>query len=118
MNRLPTYHQNPKKSLFTVSQAANYLGVSSKTLRRWEVKGILVALRTVGGQRRYHRQVLQNFKIKKELTRTFIREHPIGQQKNQVSKSNSRLRFNLKLFYTLFLVMILILLILNFFFKI
>ena len=38
----------------SIGEAANYLGVSTKTLRRWEKKGILGAdHRTVGGHRRY-----------------------------------------------------------------
>lgn len=40
--------------LFNISQAANVLGVSESTLRRWETEGRLVPdERTAGGQRRY-----------------------------------------------------------------
>ena len=38
---------------YSISQAADHLGVSSSTLRRWEASGKLVPERTVGGQRRY-----------------------------------------------------------------
>ncbi|PTL59369.1 MerR family transcriptional regulator [Paraconexibacter algicola] len=37
----------------TVSAAAEYLGVSAATVRRWERSGDLVAYRTPGGQRRF-----------------------------------------------------------------
>lgn len=36
-----------------ITAAANALGVSSSTLRRWEASGRLVPTRTAGGQRRY-----------------------------------------------------------------
>ncbi len=38
---------------FTIQQAADQLGLSTKTLRRWEEKGIIKAQRTAGNQRRY-----------------------------------------------------------------
>ncbi|MBN1485288.1 MAG: helix-turn-helix domain-containing protein, partial [Chloroflexia bacterium] len=36
-----------------ISQAAHILGVSRKTLRRWDQEGKLPAERTLGGHRRY-----------------------------------------------------------------
>lgn len=39
--------------LLNISQAASRLGVSVKTLRKWDVSGKLNALRTQGGHRRY-----------------------------------------------------------------
>jgi len=44
-----------KDELLTIQQAADLLGVSSKTLRRWEAKGHLTPQRTIGNQRRYSR---------------------------------------------------------------
>jgi excisionase family DNA binding protein len=41
------------KKLFTIQQVANQVGVSTKTLRRWEAKGAITAQRTIGNQRRY-----------------------------------------------------------------
>ncbi|NEP52898.1 MAG: IS607 family transposase [Moorea sp. SIO3C2] len=38
---------------FSVSEAADYLGVSADTLRRWEEEGKLIPERTKGGHRRY-----------------------------------------------------------------
>ncbi|MDZ8258433.1 MAG: helix-turn-helix domain-containing protein [Nostoc sp. ChiQUE01b] len=40
-------------SKLTISEAAKLKGVSTPTLRRWEVEGKLVPERTVNGHRRY-----------------------------------------------------------------
>jgi len=53
---------NPTKRLFSIQETANILAVSTKTLRRWEDKGILVPLRTRGNQRRYMRDQVDNFR--------------------------------------------------------
>ena len=37
----------------TIGQAARRLGVSIDTLRRWEANGIITAVRTPGGWRRF-----------------------------------------------------------------
>jgi len=73
MNSAQSFTQKPKQKLFTVSQAAEYLGISTKTLRRWDKKRILVSFRTAGGQRRYHKDLLCKFKTQQQLTRTFVR---------------------------------------------
>lgn len=44
--------------LYSVSEAAEYLGVSISTLRRWELEGKLIPERTKGGQRRYPASIL------------------------------------------------------------
>jgi len=44
------------KGLFTISQAAEYLGVSQNTLRRWDKNGKLTAIRKDGGTHRYYSQ--------------------------------------------------------------
>jgi len=41
-------------TLLSIGEAANMAGVSIQTLRRWDKSGKLVALKTSGGQRRYH----------------------------------------------------------------
>lgn len=40
-------------NLITVSEAANLLGVSTKTIRRWESEGRIKSTRTEGGHRRF-----------------------------------------------------------------
>src|SRR6266568_2799585 len=47
-----------KDEALTIQQAANLLGVSTKTLRRWEEKGFIKPQRTVGNQRRYSKNEL------------------------------------------------------------
>ncbi len=45
-----------EEKLFTISQAAGYLGVSLNTLRRWDESGKLVAIKKGGGSHRYYRE--------------------------------------------------------------
>ena len=45
----------------TVAQAAQHLGVSISTVRRWSDAGHLPSRRTPGGQRRYTREQLDAF---------------------------------------------------------
>ncbi|RJR15965.1 MerR family DNA-binding transcriptional regulator [Candidatus Microgenomates bacterium] len=71
----------PKRRLrkeVSIQDAALFLGVATKTLRRWEAKGILVPLRTAGGHRRYHSFDLHEFKKNKKK---------IFQQKAQVAET-------------------------------
>ena len=43
----------------TISEAADYLQVSTNTLRRWDTSGKLVAYRTPTNLRRYTREQLE-----------------------------------------------------------
>ncbi len=45
--------------LYTISEVAEKLNLSTKTLRRWENEGKFTASRTIGGQRRYTLEDLQ-----------------------------------------------------------
>ncbi|MBI4084797.1 MAG: MerR family transcriptional regulator, partial [Candidatus Levybacteria bacterium] len=56
---------DPKKISLSVAQAANWLGVASATLRRWDRSGRLVPERTSGNQRRYTLDQLKEFKRRK-----------------------------------------------------
>lgn len=49
--------------LYTVKKAAELLGVSSSTIYRAEEKGLLKAIRTPGGQRRFEKEELDNYKV-------------------------------------------------------
>jgi excisionase family DNA binding protein len=47
--------------LLNVGQAAEYLGVSAASLRKWSNDGLVPTYRTPGGQRRYSRGDLDVF---------------------------------------------------------
>jgi excisionase family DNA binding protein len=49
--------------LLKVGQAAQYLGVSTASLRMWSNRGLVPAYRTPGGQRRYDRADLDAFML-------------------------------------------------------
>lgn len=49
-----------KDELLTIKEAAEFFGVSTRTLIRWEEKGVLKSMRTVGNQRRYSKEHLAN----------------------------------------------------------
>ena len=55
--------------LLSIKQAANQLGVSVSTLRRWDETGVLVAQRTPKGHRRYDLS-----KINPNLTRNKVEQ--------------------------------------------
>ena len=50
-----------RQLVFTSSQAAQYLGVSLATIRRWTDAGHIACYRTPGGQRRFSREQLDGF---------------------------------------------------------
>jgi excisionase family DNA binding protein len=52
---------SPAARLLNVGQAAEYLGVSSASLRKWSNDGLVPTYRTPGGQRRYARDDLDEF---------------------------------------------------------
>lgn len=45
-----------EEKLLTISQSAEYLGVSLNTLRRWDKSGKLIAIKKDGGTHRYYRE--------------------------------------------------------------
>ena len=47
---------NREEKPFTIGQAAEYLGVSLNTRRRWDESGKLVAIKKDGGSHRYYRE--------------------------------------------------------------
>jgi len=55
-----------KEEFLTIQQAADLLGVSTRTLRRWEERGFLKPQRTIGNQRRYNKtELVELFKKEK-----------------------------------------------------
>src|SRR3990167_1735164 len=70
--------QSPGK--FSIKEVSNVLGVSAKTLRRWEKKGILIPIRTSGNQRRYTQGHIDNFRKKSGYeTPASLISHPVSQ---------------------------------------
>ncbi|ACB52510.1 hypothetical protein cce_3162 [Crocosphaera subtropica ATCC 51142] len=61
------------KALLTIKEAAQLLGVSAKTLRRWEKAGKIKSLRTQGGHRRFRREELLQYKNLDLLTVGYAR---------------------------------------------
>jgi excisionase family DNA binding protein len=57
---MATVDSSPRLAL-TVSQAAEELGVSIATVRRWSNSGHLQGYRTPGGQRRFTQEQLDEF---------------------------------------------------------
>jgi excisionase family DNA binding protein len=49
------------EKLLSVGQAAEFLGVSTASLRKWSDQGLVPVYRTPGGQRRYSPADLQRF---------------------------------------------------------
>ena len=46
------------EKIFSISEAADYLGVFPLTLRNWEKKGFIISFRTPGGHRRFKKSEL------------------------------------------------------------
>jgi excisionase family DNA binding protein len=56
-----TTSTNTTAKLLNVGEAADYLGVSAASLRKWSNDGLVATYRTPGGQRRYSRDDLDTF---------------------------------------------------------
>lgn len=82
-----------KKSLLTIGDAAEYLGISIDTLRRWEKKGRIEPLRSPGGHRYYKKDDLDNLFGKK-----YVREEETvrktGSYSNAGQASNTSQNYN------------------------
>src|SRR5258708_18742619 len=65
---------NTPVQLLTIQEAAKYLKVSTKTLRRWDSAGVISPVRTTGGHRRYNISDLNNLKQGRKAKRQVI--HP------------------------------------------
>lgn len=56
----------PNKKFYSISEAAGILGVSTKTLRRWDTKGKIAVNRTPGGNRVFTQEDIDGLKNRKE----------------------------------------------------
>jgi excisionase family DNA binding protein len=59
--------EKKEHQFISIQEAARILGVSTKTLRRWDKKGLLTSFRTEGDHRRYPLTQVQNFKEQRDL---------------------------------------------------
>jgi MerR family transcriptional regulator/heat shock protein HspR len=57
------------RPIFTLSVAADLLGLHPRTLRIYEEKGLVVPARTEGNRRRYSQNDIQRFQFIRQLTR-------------------------------------------------
>jgi len=48
--------------IFSISQAARYLGVFPLTLRNWQNKGMIKGFKTLGGHRRFKKSDLDKIR--------------------------------------------------------
>jgi putative resolvase len=60
-------------NLLTVKEAAELLGVSTKTIRRWETEGKIKSIRTNGNHRRFDTSGLLGNKSDSSLTVAYAR---------------------------------------------
>jgi len=75
---------NPPAESVSIGDAASALGISVKTLRRWEEAGKIAAIRTAGGHRRYPVNELQRFQGKEVVSRrnlVYIRASSVTMQR-------------------------------------
>jgi excisionase family DNA binding protein len=56
-----------KQDLYTIQEVATLLGVSPKTLRRWEESGLIKPIRTMGNQRRYREEDIKKLERRRRL---------------------------------------------------
>lgn len=56
-----------KQNLYTIQEVSSILGVSPKTLRRWEDNGLIKPIRTAGNQRRYLLEDVKTLERRKKL---------------------------------------------------
>ena len=53
------------KHFLTINEVAELLGISTKTLRRWEANGLISPHRTIGNQRRYSFEDVDKLKMRR-----------------------------------------------------
>src|SRR4051812_42777881 len=58
-----------KQDLYTIQEVSVLLGVTPKTLRRWEETGKITSIRTVGNQRRYRIEDIKKLERRLNLQR-------------------------------------------------
>lgn len=70
--------------LLTIGQAAARLGVATSALRFYEERGLIVSVRTEGGQRRYARDVLRRVSFVRAAQRVGLQLREIQESLQQL----------------------------------
>ncbi|GBF78994.1 IS607 family transposase [Aphanothece sacrum] len=78
-------------SFLTIKQAAEILGVSTKTVRRWDQNGKISSIRTPGGHRRFKSNELLNNTTKASATIGYARINP-NQSEEQLNQQVFKLQ--------------------------
>lgn len=81
-------HQAEKR-LLTAKQAAAYLGISLYTLKKIEYAGYLKPYRTLGGHRRYSRQMLDEY-LEESRRFSYKTTSPVGRSLDSHPSSEKR----------------------------
>ena len=50
-----------EKTIYTTKEAAKYLGISTSTIYRMEKQGLISAIKTPGGQRRFSKEAIEKY---------------------------------------------------------
>lgn len=59
--------------LLTIKEIAALMGVTTKTVRRWEEEGKIKAIRTMGGHRRFNKYEVLKMMETQRLTVAYLR---------------------------------------------
>lgn len=82
--------------IFSISEAADYLGVFPLTLRNWEKKGMIKAFRTMGGHRRFKKVDLDRIRgieaVNDMLEDVIGRLEGVGFKNGRQKKLNNAIR--------------------------
>ncbi|MDP2638464.1 MAG: MerR family transcriptional regulator, partial [Candidatus Levybacteria bacterium] len=73
--------------LYSIQEVADILGVSTKTLRRWDQRGLLVPVRTAGNQRRYTQNQIEDFRNGSSVRPSVQKASVQPASKNQAPKA-------------------------------
>ena len=78
------HNPSSQSKLIRIKKAAEFLGVSVDTIRRWEKKGEIQSVRSNGGHRLFHLSDLEHYRDYRPLT--------ISETAKELGISNSQLR--------------------------
>lgn len=75
-------------NIVSIKEASKTLGITPKTLRKWELDGKVTSIRTEGNHRRYDLSKLLNIKSGASLTIAYARVSTSGQKDDLVRQAN------------------------------